>query len=242
MGTLDALKNPKAWWLIGGGVVSGGLIYEFRKSKKSKAAASAAATSITSANAALADASNSSNNSLSGIDPATGLPYDTSGFSNTIPGTAIGSPYASLSGLTLDPSTGQYVSSNTPAAPTTNAQWAQQAEAYLVSVGDDQTAANNAITAYLSGGNGLSSTQYQAIQSALAFIGSPPVTVQPPTLANNAGQKFIKDVAASKLYEVENGSPVEISYVQYVADGGDNSTKSTKYINWPAGSDPSSVK
>lgn len=221
MSTLDALKNPKAWWVIGGVAAGGGLIYEFRKSKKTKAATAATAASTASASAALTDAANSSNNTTTGIDPSTGLPYDNSGFST---GTAIGSPYGSLSGLTFDPSTGQYVSSNSATtAPTTNGQWATQAEAYLVSVGDDQTTANSAITAYLSGA-GLTQAQYQAVQSALAFIGSPPVTVPNPTVSTNEGQNVAAN--GTVITNPPAGSTILVDY-----------TRNAIYLETPDGSE-----
>lgn len=120
--------------------------------------------------------------------PAT-VPPD-SGFSSATGATGPGQ--SSLAGY-YDPQTGQYItgvgagSAGTVFGPATNAAWAQQVEAYLVSLGHDAVTTSAALGKYLTGQT-MSADQASVVQSALAFFGAPPQSVPPISTAPPGGQ------------------------------------------------------
>src|SRR5690348_2900880 len=98
-----------------------------------------------------------------------------------------------------DPSTGATISgggwqsgvgslpNNTITAPSTNAQWAQQAIAYLTQQGFDPIAVSVALGKYLASQN-LGDTELGIVQAAIAAEGQPPTPVSPPHVAPPSGQ------------------------------------------------------
>lgn len=114
----------------------------------------------------------------SGIDPTTGAPY-TSDYSTP-----------DLSSYN-DPSTGAVITgSGAPTVvtrPSTNAQWVQQAIAYLVQSGFDPVTVSVALGKYISNRN-LTDGELSVVQAALAAEGNPPNPPPPPHVAPPAGQ------------------------------------------------------
>lgn len=170
------LKGKSAkWWIAGGGAAAIAVVYEYRKSANAAAAAASALPSDTTDTTGT-DYTDDSDYSDTGASDAYSDAYDTA---------AIGSPYSALSGLTFDPSTGTYESVGSygqqQAQPTTNAQWFQQAETYIMGLGDDPLTASAALGKYMAGG-GLTQDQLSVVQTAIAAIGPPPSSVPPPTL------------------------------------------------------------
>lgn len=93
-----------------------------------------------------------------------------------------------------DPSTGAFItgSGSTVTAPTNNAQWTQQATAYLVGQGYNPTAVLTALGAALAG-VGLTQHQYDIVTAAIAAEGQPPQGFKkPPFVAPAAGQPSLK--------------------------------------------------
>jgi hypothetical protein len=114
------------------------------------------------------------------IDPATGLTYgeEAAGIaSGTLAGA--GTPYGDTSGLIGYDAQGQPIYADTvgygPAPSfTTNANWAQGAESYLVATtGADAGVVAAALGTYIAG-QPLTDAQAQIVQSAIAFFGQPP--------------------------------------------------------------------
>lgn len=150
------------WWVVGGALAGGVVWWAYKRNK-------AAAATPTDA----------------GIDPATGLPY------------AGTSPIPPTTGVTpsaygyIDPSTGAFIGGSGAqqiiTAPSTNAQWAQEVEAYLTQLGFNPLTVATAIGKYLTG-QFLTPEQLSIVQSALGFKGKPPVLVPPPQLLPPSGQ------------------------------------------------------
>jgi len=123
------------------------------------------------------------------IDPNTGVPY----------AEEYGYGGAGLSGIGLgaiDPNTGvpyaqEYGYATTPGGTTTltftsNAEWAQAAEAFLVSQNYNPVTVTGALGAYLAG-LGLTQNQYNIVQAAIGFEGQPPNPPAPPHLTDGGG-------------------------------------------------------
>lgn len=166
-------RNRKQLYVwIGAGVLVGGvIIYRARKNT----------------NTATTDTSSSADTTDSGAyDPTLDNGYYSSGYGDYYPATGVAPSY-------YDPTTGQYIGGGTtPTTPVTaqitnNAEWAQQATAYLVNGGYDFTAVAAALGIYLAGGT-LTNTQMQIVQAALAEIGNPPHSVPAPHVAPPTGQ------------------------------------------------------
>lgn len=84
-----------------------------------------------------------------------------------------------------DPATGAFIGGigasgnlGTIFNPSTNASWAQQAEAYMQQLGYDPVALGSALGKYLTGQT-LTDDQKSMVQAALGFFGAPPQTVPP---------------------------------------------------------------
>lgn len=116
--------------------------------------------------------------------------------------------YSAASGVSpslygyVDPSTGQLITgvgaTSTVTAPGNNAQWAQQAAAYLAQSGYDETSVLAALGIYLAGGS-LSSDQLQIVQAAIGVEGYPPSQPPAPHTAPPSGQSAAKALAAPSL-------------------------------------------
>lgn len=158
--------------LYGGGAAALVVVYIAYSRAKANSAATADTTS--------ADA----------VDPNTGIPYaDESGSAATGY-----NPYAAdTAGATTSTST----------LPTTNAEWAQNVENYLTGLGYDAGTVSDALGSYLGGTTGapghLTSSQYQLVQDALAFGGTPPQSVVPPTVGAPVGQTSANNVTLAQL-------------------------------------------
>ncbi len=153
----------KSWVLAGVAVLAGilGVAY-YRHSKNAPAAA--AGTS----------------QDPNAIDPATGLTYgeEAAGIqSGTLAGA--GTPYGDTSGLIGYDAQGQPIYADQVGygpgpSFTTNGNWAQAAESYLVATtGADAGVVAAALGTYIAG-QPLTSAQAQIVQSAIAFFGQPP--------------------------------------------------------------------
>jgi hypothetical protein len=103
--------------------------------------------------------------------------YDTGGFSDYSPAPGYG-PVGVTPGDTT-----QY-----PTPPRTNAEWTQQAEAYLLQAGFDPVSSAIALGVYLASG-GLTDAQYNMVTAALAGVGDPPNKPAPPHKLPPTGQK-----------------------------------------------------
>lgn len=149
-------KNRKVALFAIGGLGGLGLVYWYKR--KNAAAATADTTGTTT------DPS---------IDPATGIPY----------AEEYSGGYGSSLGGIYDPATGQtYTGAGGPpivTQVTSNAQWAQAAEAYLISLGYDPVTTSAALGAYLAG-IGLTQDQLAIVQAAIGFEGQPPNPPAPP--------------------------------------------------------------
>lgn len=159
------------WWAIGGvGVVAA--VYWY--SKKTKAAATTAPIS--------ADTS-ATDSSTSGLDSTDLYGSDSSGYYDYSTGTYGGTaPYPSPYGSPYG-----YPPGSTTYVPTTNAQWAQQAETLLVQENFDATQVAIALGKYLTG-QALTSDQLSIVQAAIALEGEPPQSVPPPHTTPSTGQ------------------------------------------------------
>lgn len=154
------------WWIVGGTAAAGVVYWVYKRNLSSGGAAP-----TTDPN----------------IDSNTGLPYgfDT-GSSSPVQGTT-----PSLYGY-IDPTTGQFIGgsgtgSGVVTAPSTNGQWAQQAEAYLSTLGYDPLTVAVALGKYLSGQT-LTDEQMGIVSAAIAFYGNPPTAVPPPHVTPPVGQ------------------------------------------------------
>lgn len=125
-----------------------------------------------------------------GIDPATGVPFaqEYGGY-----GAAGGAGTPSLYGY-YDPNTGQFISGAGAGgsggfvlAPSTNAEWAQQAEAYLTGIGYDAMTVAAALGKYLTGQT-ITSDQAGIVAAAKGFFGTPPQPFTPGPVTNPGGQ------------------------------------------------------
>jgi hypothetical protein len=145
-----------------GGVGLLGIVYY--RSKKNAGSSTPATSSDTSST----DSTDSSN-----IDPATGYPYGSAEDvqalqSQQMIGGGFGSVYGGGPGGSTTPGT-------TPGAFTTNAQWSQYAEDYLVNtVGLNASDVGNALGKYLTG-QPVTSDMVVIINQAIAFAGAVPV-------------------------------------------------------------------
>lgn len=162
-------KMPKGWLYAVAAASVAVVGYAWWQHKKNGTAA--AATDTTAA----ADPS---------IDPTTGLPY----------ASEYGSGYAATGytgGSYIDPTTGAYIGGglgpSTPSAPTTNAAWAQQAEAYLAQVGYNGVTVAAAIGKALTGQH-VTADQAAIVQAAIGFEGQPPQGMPPLSVSPPAGQ------------------------------------------------------
>lgn len=209
--------------LLGGGAAVTVVGYIWYKRK----AAASAATATTADNSG-----NTTDTSEDAIDPATGMPYSEEG-------TAVGSPYGQLSGLTYNPATGTYTStSQTSSSPVDNSQWVQNAQAYLTGLGEDSTSVADALGAYVTGGT-LSSDQQSIVQAALGAIGNPPSPVTNASYASNTGQSgasgssatsswlhpptgatYVRNSSTGEIDQVwPDGTTIHLSPFQYAALG-----------------------
>jgi hypothetical protein len=150
-------------WLIIGGVGAAGIVVWYIMRNRSQAASTTDPT--TDPNAA---------------DAYGG--YGVSGYGSNIP---------SQFGY-YDPTTGAYITGSgipgsTVTAPGTNAEWAQQVEAYLQGLGYDPTAVAAAIGKYLTGQH-LSQNQGAIVSAAQAFFGKPPGGAPTPVINSGSGQ------------------------------------------------------
>lgn len=167
-------KNEKIGLGIGSAALLGFTLYRYQKQKTADAATAAAA--------AAAQAPGTGAGSSDQIDPATGFPYGSaedaaaltaqSGYNSPIGGLGYsdtsylygGNPGYPGSGI---PITGGY---------TSNAQWSQAAENYLVqTVGADPNTVGNALGKYITGGV-VDDAQTAIINQAIAFNGYPPIS------------------------------------------------------------------
>lgn len=160
-------KNTKTWFIIGGIGVAVIVFYMWSMKKSS---------------------GSSSQSTDPNIDPATGVPYSAEystggGYSN---------PYGASSSLSgyYDPGTGAFISGSgsTVTSPATNASWAQQVEAYLVtnagySATDVAAAIGKALT-----GQPLNTDQAAIVAAAKGFFGEPPQGMPPQLVTGTTGQ------------------------------------------------------
>ena len=99
-------------------------------------------------------------------------------------------------------------------APSTNAEWAQQAEAYLSNIGYDAQTVAAALGKYLTGQT-LTSDQSAIVAAAKGFFGNPPTTPPlPPTTTPPPGQGGGDNDHGHKRHKKDHDHPK--------GDGGDN--------------------
>lgn len=183
------LKNK--FFLVGGVVAAGLVIYEYRKQKTASA-------TVASASTAAATSTDPT------IDPTTGIPYSDEDYSAALAsGSAVGSPYGGAANtVNISPVVG------------TNPGWVQAATAALVALGFDPSSVASALGAYInSPGTGLTQDQLNIVQAAIGQEGSPPVAVAAPTLTTPAGQTSTATTSVT-------GSPKDLSQSAYQAGAG----------------------
>jgi hypothetical protein len=169
--TVNLFGSPvkKGYVLAGGAVVVLAVGYGWYRNRQANAAAATSAAG---------------GSGTSGIDPATGVPYADESGAGIDPAT--GYPYGSAqdqealaqlgggSGFTGGGGGGP-ITTGTSGGYTTNGQWAQAAESYLVStVGGDANTVAAALGKYITG-QPVTSDQVDVIEQAIAFTGYPPV-------------------------------------------------------------------
>lgn len=165
---------PKQTLFIGAGAAGllGVAMYRYKKQQ--------AATNATAAAAAAAVAPGTGAGSSDGTDPATGFPYGSTedAAALTSQGQYVDpSMYGGYGAGDLSYAAGgvTYTGSVVPAAGfSSNAQWSQAAEQYMVGNGGDANAIGNALGKYLTG-NALTPDQQTLVEQAIAFEGYPPV-------------------------------------------------------------------
>ena len=163
-------KSTRNWLLIGGLGAAAVVVWYVMRARSS----SSSATDQSQADAA------------AGIDPTTGIPY-----SEEYGGYGVSGTSPSMYGY-VDPTTGAFISGAGATAPTsvlapsTNASWAQQVEAYLANLGYDPTAVAAALGKYLTG-QALTADQAAIVAAAQGFYGSPPQGAPPPVTGTPTG-------------------------------------------------------
>ena len=167
-GPKPKMKKSTIWILVGGGAVGLlGILYFYKKNSSS---------SSTASQDALAQ---------QGIDPSTGIPYAEE-YGSGLAGASGLTPslygYTGPEGSTVYPG----VSGQIVTAPSTNAGWAQEVEAYLQNLGYDPTTVAAALGKYLTGGR-VTQDQQSIIQAALGFFGNPPTAVPPINVSGGGG-------------------------------------------------------
>jgi PASTA domain-containing protein len=241
-------KNEKIGLGVGSALLLGFTLYRYQKQKQQSAADAAAA--------AAAQAPGTGAGSSDQIDPATGFPYGSiedasaltaqAGYNSPIGGLGYsdtsylygGNPGYPGSGI---PITGGY---------TSNAQWSQAAENYLVqTVGADPNTVGNALGKYITGGT-VDDAQTAIINQAIAFNGYPPVsgpegyppsirtgspTPTTPPPSNGSGTVAVPNTVgqtagnAHNLIVAAKLTPIDVNW-----DKGDSTKKVTRQ-NPPAG-------
>src|ERR1022692_1104559 len=174
---LGHMKKGYVIAIAGGGLVIA--VYLYRKQKSTNAAANAAAaTPATTGGGQLNgypwDGTVGNSADPQSEDPATSMTYaqeaaEVTGAYTQAAGAGVGAgtPLAGLSGVTT-------TTTSASSAPTTNAGWAQQATANLVSIGYASTDVAAALGQYLAS-LPLTAAQQNIVQVALAEDGPPPV-------------------------------------------------------------------
>ena len=176
-GTSSSPNHKRTLYLIGGGV---GVVAVWYMLQRRKAAAAVDATTDPTVTE---DTGTDSNGLDTGSSPAL--------TSYTDPSTgAIISGGGWNAGVNSNP-TGQTIT-----APTTNAQWTQQAIAYLVQNGFDPITVSVALGKYMANQN-LTNDELVVVESAISAEGQPPVSVPPPHLAPPSGQTATASVTHS---------------------------------------------
>lgn len=163
-GSSGMSKNTKLY-VIGGGVGAIAIWYFYQKRKTAAATAAVTDTSSSDGTDTTSTDTGYSPALTSYTDPATGQVISGGGWMSggyPLPGTTI-------------------------TAPGTNAQWAQQAIAYLSQEGFDSVAVTVAVGKYLAGTN-LTNTELEMVQSAIGAEGYPPTPPAPPHVAPPSGQ------------------------------------------------------
>lgn len=158
--------SSKTKLFIGGGAI--GLVAIFLWYRKQKANATA-----------VTDTSSTDTSSTDGSSLDTGYSPALTSYTDPSTGAIISGGGWSTGGYALP---GTYYT-----APSSNAQWVQQAIPYLSQQGFDPTATTIALGEYLAGQN-LSNTQYEIVQAAIASEGYPPNPPAPPHVAPPSGQ------------------------------------------------------
>lgn len=168
---------PKKTALIAGGgavLIIGVVYYRSRQAASSAAASGTTTAADASLDPSIYDQTTGATWASEGLGPYGEDPNggqfnagNSTGSGQIIGYDASGNPIYSPAGGTA-PNTG-------PGSFTSNAQWAQYAEDYLVNtVGMDAATVGNALGKYISGA-GVDDTQFGIIQSAIAFAGPTPV-------------------------------------------------------------------
>jgi hypothetical protein len=171
----------KWYYWAGGGVALVVVYVEYKKAKTNSAATTAATTTAATDTSIDPSTGIPYAQEAGGVDPSTGLPYSSEDYSGVVGTTPSAYTYT-------DPTTGATIGNGSyVSGPSTNAAWAQQVEAYLASIGYDQTTVSAAIGKYLTGG-ALTSDQYGIVQTAVGYEGSPPTPVPAPQIGAPTGQ------------------------------------------------------
>lgn len=166
-------KNEALIAGIGGSLLLGFTVYRYSQQKKASDAAATAA--------AAAQAPGTGAGTSDGVDPATGFPYGStedaaaltaqSGYNSPLAGLGYSDQSYLYGGSPYYPG-----SPNSGGGFTSNAQWAQAAEDYLVNTaGGNSNTVGNALGKYITGQNVTDTNMQAVINQAIAFEGYPPI-------------------------------------------------------------------
>lgn len=187
-GTVNLFGRPvKKGWVIGAGVVAGGVTIYYMRRKAASAAAAPAQSSAAPAGPTAAgdpyppDGTTGNPSDPYSTDPATGMTYG-----DEANGGATGNGVSGLGGYYGNTSLyGAGTGYEQPGSFTSNAYWAQYVEQLMGSDGNDSI--SQAIGAYISGAD-VTGAGVSIIEQAIAVAGYPPVAGSggyPPSI--NAG-------------------------------------------------------
>lgn len=175
-------KVKRGYVIAGGVVVVAAVFYGWRKNKQG-AASNTSAPSTSSAPTAGSGGGSYPPDGTTGnpsdpysTDPSSGMTYGDEGQFSTAYGSGFGSGYGGYDPYSGYGSGGGFYPGSTGGIPayTTNGQWSQAAEDYLVqTVGGNANTIAAALGKYVNG-QALTSDQMSVIEQAIAFVGYPP--------------------------------------------------------------------
>lgn len=226
-------------WAAAVGLSAGYLVYDKRK-KKAQAAATAAASAAQTDTTQVANQTLSSTGAADEIDPTTGMTFAQEQSVDPATGQSFLSEWESANNQLASPYLGSTPLGSQIGQYSTNQQWAEAAENYLISKGSDPSQSLAAVQNYING-NTLNTAEKTLLNLALSILGAPPESVgssgitDPTTAGTTAGtstpgygivdtvkgQMVILGVVGQPgVYQVAGGAPVYWGNTQSLQQGG----------------------